>query len=414
LLIELLTFPEPGVAWDPQNKFLLSQSMDRTLRIYRRRARKGVPITSGNYFCCAEVKKRLGEGTVRRLPKKTASSHGNVGSVDDQTPILIDDSLDSVAIPTASAATASKDEPFHVPTPEEPFAHKMFLDESVSSFFRRICWSPCGNFFFAPTGSFVKNATSDPVDCTFVFSRDNMTKPMAFIPCPSKASIIVRCNPVLFKLRNVGSSSQLLNLNYRIVFAIATVDSVLVYDTQHIAPLLVLRDIHYASISDIAWSPDGFRLAVSSTDGFCSFVKFEADELGAPLSQAELDVALQRVIEARVRAVSKAVDSSIGDETNASTNKSMEDDLDDEDGIHHGLKRKTAPDLDSSLRVSPSKLAKTEDAPSFSTPTPFLGSALPSLPSSGSKKRLAPTLIGTLPSLLSSPESTPTQPNPVD
>ena len=33
-------------------------------------------------------------------------------------------------------------------------------------------------------------------------------------------------------------------------------------------------------MNDLAWSPDGSTLTVSSTDGYCSIIKFKEEELG--------------------------------------------------------------------------------------------------------------------------------------
>ena len=37
------------------------------------------------------------------------------------------------------------------------------------------------------------------------------------------------------------------------VFAILTVDKVLLYDTQQTAPIAYISDIHYASLTDATW-----------------------------------------------------------------------------------------------------------------------------------------------------------------
>lgn len=42
-------------------------------------------------------------------------------------------------------------------------------------------------------------------------------------------------------------------LPYRIVFAIATLNSVYIYDTECVAPVAVLAGLHYAAITDITW-----------------------------------------------------------------------------------------------------------------------------------------------------------------
>ncbi len=50
---------------------------------------------------------------------------------------------------------------------------------------------------------------------------------------------------------------------------VATLDSVVLYDTQSTVPLAVLGHLHYDSITDLAWSSDGQYLAVSSRDCYC-------------------------------------------------------------------------------------------------------------------------------------------------
>lgn len=66
------------------------------------------------------------------------------------------------------------------------------------------------------------------------------------------------------------------------MFAIATQDSVVLFDTQQSMPLALVANIHYTRLSDIAWSDDGRVLLVSSTDGYCTFVLFDDSELGKP------------------------------------------------------------------------------------------------------------------------------------
>lgn len=50
---------------------------------------------------------------------------------------------------------------------------------------------------------------------------------------------------------------------------VATLDSVVLYDTQSVLPLAVLGHLHYDSITDLAWSSDSQYLAVSSRDCYC-------------------------------------------------------------------------------------------------------------------------------------------------
>lgn len=87
-------------------------------------------------------------------------------------------------------------------------------------------------------------------------------------------------------------------LPYRIVYAVATQDAVLVYDTQQQTPLCVVSNLHFATFTDLTWyvnssvaldrlltryrSNDGLTLAMSSSDGFCSMLSFAPGELGQP------------------------------------------------------------------------------------------------------------------------------------
>lgn len=71
-----------------------------------------------------------------------------------------------------------------------------------------------------------------------------------------------------------------LKIPYRSIFAVLTVDSILIYDTYHSSPLCIVRGLHYAGLTDCSWSSDGHHLVVSSTDGYISTISFERGELG--------------------------------------------------------------------------------------------------------------------------------------
>ncbi|XP_049730771.1 chromatin assembly factor 1 subunit B isoform X2 [Elephas maximus indicus] len=173
----------------------------------------------------------------------------------------------------------------------EARSYRMFHDDSMKSFFRRLSFTPDGSLLLTPAGCV--ESGENVTNTTYVFSRRNLKRPVAHLPCPGKATLAVRCCPVYFELRPVvetDKSSQepgqeLINLPYRLVFAVASEDSVLLYDTQQSFPFGYVSNIHYHTLSDISWSSDGAFLAISSTDGYCSFVTFEKDELGIPLKE---------------------------------------------------------------------------------------------------------------------------------
>ncbi|KFU91720.1 Chromatin assembly factor 1 subunit B, partial [Chaetura pelagica] len=170
-------------------------------------------------------------------------------------------------------------------------SYRMFHDDSMKSFFRRLSFTPEGSYLLTPAGCV--ESGENVTNTTYVFSRNNLKRPMGHLPCPGKATLAVRCCPVYFELRrafnkgtvNPSGTPALFNLPYRLVFAVASEDSVLFYDTEQSFPFGYVSNIHYHTLSDISWSSNGAFLAISSTDGYCSFVTFEKDELGIPLKE---------------------------------------------------------------------------------------------------------------------------------
>merc|ERR1712165_320983 len=69
-------------------------------------------------------------------------------------------------------------------------------------------------------------------------------------------------------------------LPYRSIFAVLTIDTVLIYDTYHSNPLSIIKGLHYAGLTDCSWTANGQNLVVSSTDGYISILSFEDGELG--------------------------------------------------------------------------------------------------------------------------------------
>ncbi|KAK4305817.1 hypothetical protein Pmani_022311 [Petrolisthes manimaculis] len=166
---------------------------------------------------------------------------------------------------------------------------RLFYDDTLKSFCRRLCFSPDGELLLTPSG-IMESDTASTTNGTYVFSRSNPTKPVLYLPTKDKYTLAVRFCPLLFKLRpspnqeegqdNAEEQPKLFQLPYRMIFAVATQNAVLLYDTQQPVPFAKLSNIHYTRLSDIAWSSDGRIMVVSSTDGYCSLVSFAPGELG--------------------------------------------------------------------------------------------------------------------------------------
>ena len=228
------------------------------------------------------------------------------------------------------------------PAPAPARRSLLFADEStVESFFRRLAWTADGAYLICPSALWKHPAAATagssgggdagqvprpqgPSYATCLFARHSFEQPCRVLAGMEKPSVVVRPSPVLYKLppgssagSDVGnrngdaqegrgsetdssepadkendgpsgspgacggrSGRSPSRLPYRSVFAVLTLDSVVVYDTHHLRPICLARGLHYAGLTDAAWSSDGRTLFVSSTDGYISVISFADGELG--------------------------------------------------------------------------------------------------------------------------------------
>ncbi|XP_011293036.1 chromatin assembly factor 1 subunit B [Musca domestica] len=229
-----------GVAWDPKNQYIATLSTDRYLRIFDIQSKK--------------VLHRIRKGTL--------------------------------------------------PVPEGNDLHgktmHLFHDDTLQTFFRRLCFTPDGKLLLTPAGVTDYDGCTHPLHTTYVFSRFNFRQPAIVLPCPEQYTVAVRCSPLLYRLRphDEEKNPPVVPLPYRMIFAVATKSSVYFYDTQQKQPFALISNIHYTRLTDIAWSNDGRVVVVSSTDGFCSLITFDEGELGEVYedTDAVLEAALAQVI----------------------------------------------------------------------------------------------------------------------
>jgi chromatin assembly factor 1 subunit B len=187
-----------------------------------------------------------------------------------------------------------------------------FSDDTVQTFCRRFEFSPDGQFLLAPTSRFVEHeksqpkvpqneesttekaneqmneakqqatqttkSASKPTNVFLVFKRESYNKPFLYYPVNREVALCIRFSPVLYKLRNVKQNFWA--TPYRMVFAVATTRSVLIYDSQQPTPIAYVSQIHLARLTDLSWSHDGRLLMVSSYDGYITTILFDKEEIG--------------------------------------------------------------------------------------------------------------------------------------
>ena len=230
------------MAWDPKNQYVATMSSDRSCRIYSLKTKK----------------------VIQKLHQATLS-----------------------------LSASGEDRPY-----------KLFHDDTLKTFCRRLTFTPDGLILLTPCGNLelhesTTNDSTEPnetkkekkINATFAFTRNQFSRPAAYYPSADRYSIAVRCCPLLFQLRPGLASTY--NIPYRMVFAVATQNSVLLYDTQQSAPFARIARIHYTRLTDMAWSADGRILVVSSTDGYCSIVSFGEHELGVRYEPAKTEATMQ-------------------------------------------------------------------------------------------------------------------------
>ncbi|GJJ77714.1 chromatin assembly factor 1 subunit B [Entomortierella parvispora] len=312
-----------GVAWDPLGEFVATQSSDRSVHVYSFKADKNGQV-------CLNL---VGKSTKLDFSKFRSAPQPAVLITKAPVSTASTDDTEMHAESSTTADDAVK------PVRAAPKSFKTYHDETLTSFFRRLSFTPDGAMLLVPAGQYktpsIKSAAqaaddSNPApqpqdtetrNTSYIYARRDFGRgPVAHLPGHKKPSVAIKCSPILYELRkellppsqhSVYSKRQpttttpttpaanqeakppsVFGLAYRSVYAVATQDSILIYDTQQTAPLALVSHLHYATYTDMAWSGDGCNLIVASSDGFCSLISFEEGELGTvykpPQSMADL------------------------------------------------------------------------------------------------------------------------------
>lgn len=388
-----------GVAWDPLNEYIATQSSDRSVHIYSLKTKDGqYTLHSHN-----DAPPKIASHNKADLPPRRISSHSpappemgyrSVFSSMDAVPSVtmgspvpsMPGTPTSMALPMNPPSVISHSRrssfssrrsvspapsmplPAVMPIEASPKHHptstgygnkqanmlsSMYANETLTSFFRRLTFTPDGSLLLTPAGQYQTQhqteggkPTYEVVNTVYIYTRGGINKPpIAHLPGHKKPSVAVRCSPIVYTLRqsppvtkhitidtsssedpipllpeplskpspapsvmepppppaSVDGSTSVKNLSletgvqapgpkttfslrYRMVYAVATQDTVLLYDTQQQTPICVVSNLHCATFTDLTWSTDGLTLLISSSDGFCSTLSFSGGELGEAYS----------------------------------------------------------------------------------------------------------------------------------
>lgn len=354
-----------GVAWDPLNEFVATQSSDRSVHIYTLKTKDGqCTLTSHAKFLKMDL-------PARKISSSPAPVDMGSTGPRSQPPA-------GASIAVASPVPSTPGTPMSMPLPMDPppFSHSrrssfgspsvrrsaspapslplpavrpmevlspslsalgglgvrnanIYANETFTSFFRRLTFAPDGSLLFTPAGQYKTSHPSaldpaktadDVINTVYIYTRAGFNKPpIAHLPGHKKPSVAVECSPVFYTVRSGGSKpttnitldtssgdeaipslpdpilpsgnatsnpsmdppttsfasdgsknaaapksfdndnasstgpAPAFALPYRIVYAVATQDAVLVYDTQQQTPLCIVSNLHFATFTDLTW-----------------------------------------------------------------------------------------------------------------------------------------------------------------
>ena len=357
-----------GVAWDPLNEFIATQSSDRSVHIYALKLKDGTCTLSTH-----------GKFHKMDLPSRRISSNSPAPEMTRERSQSNPGAAAAAALAISSPAPSAPGTPHTaLPMDPPPMSHSrrssfgtspsfrrsaspapslplpavrpmetaspslsasmglsikntiIYHNETFTSFFRRLTFAPDGSLLFTPSGQYKtthpsmadpsKN-TEDITNTVYIYTRAGFNKPpIAHLPGHKKPSVAVKCSPVFYTLRSGQKPTQNITIDtssledqipslgepalptqsmaqslmdppplihsnsitsepqrtqpspkptepenppagpppafalpYRIVYAVATQDAVMVYDTQQQTPLCVVSNLHYATFSDLSW-----------------------------------------------------------------------------------------------------------------------------------------------------------------
>jgi protein HIRA/HIR1 len=181
-----------------------------------------------------------------------------------------------------------------------------FVASPLTTYFRRCSWSPDGLHIAAA------NAVNGPVSSVAIIARGSWDSSINFIGHEGPVEVCA-FNPRMFYQAEPDPQAEAQGGNQPppvTVIACGGQDKALsIWNTRLTRPFVIAQDVATKSISDLAWTPDGEKLFISTLDGGIFAVIFEPGELGYVASLSENDKALNRFGAGRKAGIVEGVDS---------------------------------------------------------------------------------------------------------
>lgn len=256
-----------GVAWDPLNEFLATQSSDRSVHVWALKtndgqfsldshsrlskmdlpARRGrtsnspAPVDVPNRGRLTSDASTRGQSPAPSMPGTPASlpipmppptSHSRRSSMSNASPSVRRSASPAPSMPLPAVMPSASPKPNGGQSMRNM---QLYANETLTSFFRRLTFTPDGSLLFTPAGQFKTSSSSaaegakpteEVINTCYIYGRGGLNKPpIAHLPGHKKPSIAVRCSPVLYALRLTVPTKHI------------TVDTSSTNDGESMAPL---------------------------------------------------------------------------------------------------------------------------------------------------------------------------------
>lgn len=154
-----------------------------------------------------------------------------------------------------------------------------FEGSPLTTYFRRLSWSPDGQHIAAP------NAMNGPVSTVAIIDRGTWASSVSLVGHDQPTEVVC-FNPRIFKrtVTHKGDDDKEKNHSLNDVDCIVASSgqdkTLALWSTFKARPLVVAYDICSKSVTDMAWTPDGSMLFLSSLDSTIIAIMFAKNELG--------------------------------------------------------------------------------------------------------------------------------------
>lgn len=235
-----------GVAWDPLNEFVATQSSDRTVHIYALKLQDGSCTlkTHGKFNKMDLPGRKISSapspapGDVHRQSSASNSvlAIGSPSPSNPDTPMATSLPMDppltissrrssfgsSPAVRRSASPAPSLPLPAVRPEINSPSLNaamglavrntNIYHNETLTSFFRRLTFASDGSLLFTPSGQYrsiqpahllPSRGSEDVTNTVYIYTRAGFNKPpIAHLPGHKKPSVAVRCSPIFYSLRS--------------------------------------------------------------------------------------------------------------------------------------------------------------------------------------------------------------------